>query len=296
MMMIQWAKVDKGPRPAGPGAESTSAGSGAEGVGPAAGPGRQNVPGTLPDPEEEYQISRDKGQVMDAIDAFFALADDNNVCIRCGESGHTNYECGAKDDDPVKMAIVNLRKKLQGGEAGDEPQGGDSKEPQRVSSHKGKEYMFLRPLPLSVIGDRAHGELSINGVKIDEKGHATRNALNQPVDIASQRGITMTCKDVIEAGKYSDHKMYRKLPVKTSVGKLKILPLKGGKFYSKNFAGAGVEFPLPTDENTNQVILDKWEDGYSYYFNTALRHHVGKERVREKGIQYYRGLRCDEAG
>ena len=116
--------------------------------------------------------------------------------------------------------------------------------------------MFLRPLPLSVIGDRAHGELSINGVKIGEKGHATRNALDQPVDIASQRGITMTCKDVIEAGKYSDHKMYRKLPVKTSVGKLKILPLNGGKFYSKNFAGAGVEFPLPTDENTNQVILE----------------------------------------
>ena len=74
--------------------------------------------------------------------------------------------------------------------------------------------------------------MSINGVKIGEKGHATRNALDQPVDIASQRGITMTCKDVIEAGKYSDHKMYRKLPVKTSVGKLKILPLNGGKFYS----------------------------------------------------------------
>jgi hypothetical protein len=35
---------------------------------------------------------------MDAIDAFFALADDKNVCIRCGETGHTNYECDAKDD------------------------------------------------------------------------------------------------------------------------------------------------------------------------------------------------------
>ena len=35
---------------------------------------------------------------MDAIDAFFALAADKNVCIRCGETGHTNYECDAKDD------------------------------------------------------------------------------------------------------------------------------------------------------------------------------------------------------
>ena len=41
--------------------------------------------------------------------------------------------------------------------------------------------------------------------------------------------------------------------------------------------------------------MDKWEHGYSYYFNKALRHHVGKDKVREKGIQY-EGLRCDEAG
>ena len=37
----------------------------------------------MPHPEEEYQISRDKGQVMDAIAAFFAWADDN---VRAGKS------------------------------------------------------------------------------------------------------------------------------------------------------------------------------------------------------------------
>ena len=42
------------------GNESTSAGADAEGVGQAAAPGRQNVPGTPPDPEEEYQISKDR--------------------------------------------------------------------------------------------------------------------------------------------------------------------------------------------------------------------------------------------
>lgn len=105
---------------------------------------------------------------MDAI--FFALADDSNVCIRCGESGHTNCECNSKDDDPVKIALVNLRKNLQGEEVDEEPQGEDSKEPESTYQATGEgEYTFLRPIPLLVIGDRAHGELSINGVKIGEK-------------------------------------------------------------------------------------------------------------------------------
>ena len=47
-------------------------------------------------PEEEFQISQDKGAIIEAIDALFALADDNNVCLKCGESGHPNYECPDK--------------------------------------------------------------------------------------------------------------------------------------------------------------------------------------------------------
>ena len=39
-------------------------------------------------PEEEFQISQDKGAIIEAIDALFALADDNNVCLKCGGSGH----------------------------------------------------------------------------------------------------------------------------------------------------------------------------------------------------------------
>ena len=78
------------------------------------------------------------------------------------------------------------------------PPGGDGKEPQSAyQATREGEYMFPQPIPLSVIGDRAHGELSINGVMIDEKGPATREALNQLVDIASESGITMTCKDVM---------------------------------------------------------------------------------------------------
>ena len=58
------------------------------------------------------------------------------------------------------------------------------------------EYMYLQAIPLSVIGDRAHGEKSINGVRADEKGPMTKDKLNQIVDTASQKGITMTCKEM----------------------------------------------------------------------------------------------------
>ena len=41
---------------------------------------------------------------------------------------------------------------------------------------------------LSVIGDRAHGEKSINGVRADERGPATKSQLNNIVDTACQKG------------------------------------------------------------------------------------------------------------
>ena len=156
---------------------------------------------------------------MEAIDAFFALADDINVRIRCGESGHTKNECTTKSDDPVKLALIELRKRLQGEEAGEAPQGDDGTKPSNgYQATRDGEYMFLRPIPPSVIGDRAHGQLSINGVRIGEKGPATKDELKDLVNIAGQKGITMTCKDVMEAGKLSDHKMYRKIPIKTDIG------------------------------------------------------------------------------
>ena len=37
-----------------------------------------------------------------------------NVCLKCGGSGHPNYECPEQGSDPVKAALINLRKKLQG--------------------------------------------------------------------------------------------------------------------------------------------------------------------------------------
>ena len=107
--------------------------------------------------------------------------------------------------------------------------------------------MYLQSIPLSVIGDRAHGEKSINGVRVVEKGPMTKDALNHIVDTASQKGITLTCKEMKSALLYSDHKMYKKLKIGTDIGKLKILPTNGGKFYSSSYAGSGIEFPLPTE-------------------------------------------------
>ena len=71
----------------------------------------------------------------------------------------------------------------------------------------------------------------------------TKDALNHLVDTASQKGITLTCKEMKSALLYSDHKMYKKLKIGTDIRKLKILPTNGGKFYSSSYAGSGIEFP-----------------------------------------------------
>ena len=68
--------------------------------------------------------------------------------------------------------------------------------------------MYLQAIPLSVIGDRAHGEKSINGVKAEEKGPMIKDELNHIVDTASQKGITLTCKEMRSAMALSDNKMH----------------------------------------------------------------------------------------
>ena len=277
-----------------PGPTTGGTGASAEGAGWSTTPDMHDATKSPSNPEEEFQISQDKGAIVEAIDALFALADDNNVCLKCGESGHPNYECPDRGGDPVKVALINLRKKLQGDdvEEKDAPKR-DEEEEQRFRQENYKatragEYMYLQAIPMSVIGDRAHGEKSINGVRADEKGPMTKSELNNIVDTASQKGITLTCKEMRSATAYSDNKMYKKLAIGTNIGKLKILPVNGGKFYSSCYAGPGVEYPLPTET-------------YSYYFNKALRHHIGRKEVWERSTAggrrtTYQGLACDEAG
>ena len=97
-----------------PGPTTGGAGASAEGAGSSTTPDMHGAPKSPSNPEEEFQISQDKGAIVEAINALFALADDNNVCLKCGESGHPNYECPKQGNDPVKSALINLRKKLQG--------------------------------------------------------------------------------------------------------------------------------------------------------------------------------------
>jgi len=161
--------------------------------------------------------------------------------------------------------LINLRKKLQGDDVeGEEAPKRDEEEEDRFRQENYKatragEYMYLQAIPLSVIGDRAHGEKSINGVKAEEKGPMTKDELNHIVDTASQKGITMTCKDMRSAMALSDNKMYKKLKIGTDIGKLKILPVNGGKFYSSGYAGHGAEYALPTESNPNRVHMENWE-------------------------------------
>ena len=273
-----------------PGPTTGGAGASAEGAGSSTTPDMHEAPKSPSNPEEEFQISQDKGAIVEAINALFALADDNNVCLKCGESGHPNYECPKQGNDPVKSALINLRKKLQGDdvEKDDAPKRDDDEEQRfRQENYKATragEYMYLQAIPLSVIGDRAHGEKSINGVRAEEKGPRSKGELNDIVDTASQRGITMTCKEMKSAVPYSDHRMYKKLNIGTDIGKLKILPVNGGKFYSERFVGPGVEYPLPTESRANRVFMEDWEKTYSYYFNKALRHHIGRREVWEKSF------------
>ena len=96
-----------------------------------------------------------------------------------------------------------------------------------------------------MIGDRAHGENCTDGVDVKEKRSEKKDGLNDLFDLASRRGVTLTCKDMRAALVYSEHKMYRKLKIGTDIGKLKILPLNGGTFYSKSYAGSGIELTLP---------------------------------------------------
>ena len=250
------------PEPTARGAEAS-----AEGAGTSTAPDMHDATKSPSNPEEEFQISQDKGAIIEAIDALFALADDSNVCLKCGESGHPNYECPEKGGDQVKSALIKLRKKLQGDDVEDKeaPKREDEEEQYRFRQENYKatragEYMYLQAIPLSVIGDRAHGEKSINGVKAEEKGPMTKDKLNQIVDTASQKGITMTCKEMRSAMALSDNKMYKKLMVGTDIGKLKILPVNGGRFYSSGYAGHGVEYALPTESNPNRVQLENWED------------------------------------
>ena len=173
----------------------------AEGAGTSAPPDMHDATKSPSNPEEEFQISQDKGAVIEAIDALFALADDNNVCLKCGESGHPNYECPTKGDDQVKTALINLRKKRDEVEDEEMSKEAEDKDQEHFRQEGCKatregEHMYLQSIPLSVIGDRAHGEKSINGVRVVDKGPMTKDALNHIVDTASQKGLNLTCKEM----------------------------------------------------------------------------------------------------
>ena len=68
------------PEPTTGGAEAS-----AEGAGTSTTPDMHDATKSPSNPEEGFQISQDKGAIIEAIDALFALADDNNVCLKCGE-------------------------------------------------------------------------------------------------------------------------------------------------------------------------------------------------------------------
>ena len=59
-----------------PGPTTGGAGASAEGAGSSTTPDMHDAPKSPSNPEEEFQISQDKGAIVEAINALFALADD----------------------------------------------------------------------------------------------------------------------------------------------------------------------------------------------------------------------------
>ena len=75
-----------------------------------------------------------------------------------------------------------------------------------------------------------------------------KNGLNDFFDLGSQRGVTLSCKDIKAAPRLP------RAQIRTDIPKLKILPLNG-------YAGSGMQFAVPIDNN-----LEPWENSYTYFF------------------------------
>ena len=118
-----------------------------------------------PEVDEEEEISAEREEVINAIGAFFRTADENS-CIKCGQSGHAEYDCKAKGSDDVKNALNKLRdilaKKRVEAEERQEKDGAeeDQQQEREKSKHpsgKQDESMYSTPLTLIDIGNRVHG-------------------------------------------------------------------------------------------------------------------------------------------
>ena len=75
--------------------------------------------------------------------------------------------------------------------------------------------MYSIPFTLIEIGNRAHGTLSYQGLRVDSEGPRTNEELDDILGMAGENGTVMTCQEAYDAGSYCNRKMYKKLDVKT---------------------------------------------------------------------------------
>ena len=160
---------------ADPGSASASAGPSAERTRPTASAGEPG-PSTPPQDDEENEISAEKEDVIAAIGLLFKVADDNSRCIKCGQSGHVEYDRKTDGPDTVKNSLNKLRdilmekKEEKKGCEEEQQKGEEEKKEGKYDTGRAGDNMYTVPLTLTKIGSRAHGKLSHRGVKVGREG------------------------------------------------------------------------------------------------------------------------------
>jgi hypothetical protein len=258
-----------------------------ERAGPSADPGSASASaaGTPPEDEEE-EISAEREEVINAIGAFFRTADENS-CIKCGQSGHAEYDCKAEGSDDVKNALNKLRdilaKKRVEAEERQEKDGAeeDQQQEREKSKHpsgKQDESMYSTPLTLIDIGNRVHG------ARVDGDGPANHAELDENLNIAGENGTVMSCELAMDAPAASDHLVYKKLNIRTRIGCLKTLPIYGGILKATTVAGNGLRYSPGDNRENESLFMANWEISLRHRVNKVLRHHVGRHWEKDYQI------------
>ena len=244
-----------------------------ERAGPSADPGSTSASaaGTPPEVDEEEEISAEREEVINAIGAFFRTADENS-CIKCGQSGHAEYDCKAKGSDDVKNALNKLRdilaKKRVEAEERQEKDGAeeDQQQEREKSKHpsgKQDEIMYSTPLTLIDIGNRVHG------ARVDRDGPANHAELDEILNIAGENGTVMSCELAMDAPAASDHPVYKKLGTSG-------LALDASKLYRSMEASSRQQPSQATDSDTAQVTTERmspssWPTGKSAFATESTK-------------------------
>ena len=247
-----------------------------------------------------------KQYLLDALGNLFTASEEVNVCIFCGSTKHTHYECEDPKRADLKKALDAIRTVLEGESPGsdvdmeqegekkkeDSGEADESKGPAEPDQARTGEYHWYDDSRLmSEVGDLDEaGRFCIDGCDIANEGPKTRYDLDVVIRDAVMRGGGDIWKVPDFLAAYTDKNVrkpiYRRVEAPLD-GFLKIVPNTGCYFHSyKYYNGVeyGYDYKIGHDNK-----LSVYEDDVSSSLNRILRHQVGKASERQS-------LVCDDAG